>query len=116
MLFRYDRMAVMWIARSAAAAIAGQSCSALTAGAVYWLSTRIRTRCASPGPSLPATNVSVVFPGSFTRLAEVIGQMGLPGAIDGLLFDLGVSSPQLDDASRGFSFLKDGHAGYEDES
>ena len=48
------------------------------------------------------------FPGSFTRLAEVIGQMGLPGAIDGLLFDLGVSSPQLDDASRGFSFLKDG--------
>ena len=48
------------------------------------------------------------FHGSFTRLAEVIGQMGLLGAIDGLLFDLGVSSPQLDDASRGFSFLKDG--------
>ena len=48
------------------------------------------------------------FPGSFTRLAEVIGQMGLLGAIDGLLFDLGVSSPQLDDASRGFSFQKDG--------
>ena len=48
------------------------------------------------------------FHGSFTGLAEVIGQMGLLGAIDGLLFDLGVSSPQLDDASRGFSFLKDG--------
>ncbi len=48
------------------------------------------------------------FHGSFTRLAEVIGQMDLLGAIDGLLFDLGVSSPQLDNASRGFSFLKDG--------
>ena len=48
------------------------------------------------------------FHGSFTRLAEVIGQMGLLGTIDGLLFDLGVSSPQLDDAARGFSFLKDG--------
>lgn len=47
-------------------------------------------------------------PGSFTRLAEVIGQAGLAGAVDGLLFDLGVSSPQLDDASRGFSFLRDG--------
>lgn len=48
------------------------------------------------------------FPGSFTRLAEVMEEMGMLGEIDGLLFDLGVSSPQLDDASRGFSFLKDG--------
>jgi 16S rRNA (cytosine1402-N4)-methyltransferase len=42
----------------------------------------------------------------FSRLAEVIGDAGRPA--DGILLDLGVSSPQLDDADRGFSFLRDG--------
>ena len=48
------------------------------------------------------------YPGSFTRLAEVIESLGLAGLVQGVLFDLGVSSPQLDDATRGFSFLRDG--------
>ena len=48
------------------------------------------------------------YPGSFTRLAHVVDDLGLSGQVDGLLFDLGVSSPQLDDAARGFSFLRDG--------
>jgi len=42
----------------------------------------------------------------FSRLADAIGEAGRPA--DGILLDLGVSSPQLDDAGRGFSFLRDG--------
>lgn len=44
----------------------------------------------------------------FGDMAEEIEALGLTGKIDGVLMDLGVSSPQLDDAERGFSFLRDG--------
>ena len=44
---------------------------------------------------------------SFVELAEVLERLGLEG-VDGVLLDLGVSSPQLDDAARGFSFRRDG--------
>ena len=43
---------------------------------------------------------------NFSELADVLRQAGVAGA-DGMLFDLGVSSPQLDDASRGFSYMQD---------
>ena len=46
--------------------------------------------------------------GSFAELGEFVEGCGLMGQVDGVLMDLGVSSPQLDDASRGFSFMREG--------
>lgn len=45
---------------------------------------------------------------SFVDVAEVAHREGLLGQVDGILLDLGVSSPQLDQAERGFSFMHDG--------
>lgn len=46
--------------------------------------------------------------GSFNMLQNIVTNCGLMGKINGILLDLGVSSPQLDNPSRGFSFLQDG--------
>lgn len=44
----------------------------------------------------------------FSQLADMIEQRGPRGRVNGVLLDLGVSSPQLDDPARGFSFSRDG--------
>jgi 16S rRNA (cytosine1402-N4)-methyltransferase len=49
-----------------------------------------------------------VLSGSFGDLGKIIEAHGLSGQVDGVLVDLGVSSPQLDDPNRGFSFVRDG--------
>ncbi len=46
--------------------------------------------------------------GSFADLMKITTALNMQGIVDGILLDLGVSSPQLDDARRGFSFLRDG--------
>jgi len=44
----------------------------------------------------------------FAQLADIVEKHELTEKVDGILLDLGVSSPQLDEADRGFSFMKDG--------
>ena len=49
-----------------------------------------------------------VWHGSFRDFPEALVDAGITGNIQGILLDLGVSSPQLDDAGRGFSFMREG--------
>lgn len=50
----------------------------------------------------------VIAQGSFAEMRSLLEQNGID-QIDGVLLDLGVSSPQLDQAERGFSFMRDGY-------
>jgi 16S rRNA (cytosine1402-N4)-methyltransferase len=46
--------------------------------------------------------------GCFSELETILAEEALLGQVDGILLDLGVSSPQLDNPERGFSFMHDG--------
>jgi 16S rRNA (cytosine1402-N4)-methyltransferase len=53
-------------------------------------------------------NRLTLYHGSFAALKQFATQQNVVGRIQGILFDLGVSSPQLDNPERGFSFLRSG--------
>ncbi|HIE77960.1 MAG TPA: 16S rRNA (cytosine(1402)-N(4))-methyltransferase RsmH [Candidatus Thioglobus sp.] len=49
-----------------------------------------------------------IFHSAFDNITDILDKLSLIGKVDGVLMDLGVSSPQLDNSDRGFSFNKDG--------
>ncbi len=49
-----------------------------------------------------------IFHGSFAKIQEFATEAAVLGKVDGILLDLGVSSPQLDNPERGFSFMQQG--------
>ena len=57
--------------------------------------------------NIPDSRLSLIH-SNFSSLNEQLDQLKLIGEIDGILMDLGISSPQIDNADRGFSFNKDG--------
>lgn len=57
--------------------------------------------------NMPSVGFEIVHD-SFASMHKVVSEKGLQGKVAGILLDLGVSSPQLDEAHRGFSFIKDG--------
>ena len=54
----------------------------------------------------PYSDVVTLVHSNFCEIKSVLDELGIPG-VDGILLDLGVSSPQLDDGQRGFSYMAD---------
>ena len=68
---------------------------------------RDRKALAAAGERLaPVLDRVTLVHSNFAELDSILDGLGIPG-VDGMLFDLGVSSPQLDEAERGFSYMAD---------
>ena len=80
--------------------------SRLTTGRLICVD-RDETAIARAGARLaPFADRITLVHGNFADAAAILDSLGIEGA-DGMLFDLGVSSPQLDEAWRGFSYIQD---------
>ena len=80
--------------------------SRLTTGRLIGID-RDETAIARAGERLaPFAGKITLVHGNFSDTASILDDLGI-NAVDGMLFDLGVSSPQLDEAERGFSYVND---------
>lgn len=83
-----------------------QIAARLTTGRLIGID-RDETALAAAGKRLAPYSARVTLVHSnFCEIASVLHRLNVPG-VDGILLDLGVSSPQLDDGSRGFSYMAD---------
>ena len=78
----------------------------LTAGRLIAIDRDKAALDAAPARLKDCLDRVVLVRGNFGDLRAILSDLGVD-RVDGMLFDLGVSSPQLDDASRGFSYLQD---------
>ncbi len=78
----------------------------LTTGRLYCIDRDMAAIDAAEERLAPWMDKVTLLHGNFTDLDALLSGAGAPSA-DGMLFDLGVSSPQLDDPSRGFSYMHD---------